>query len=413
MAVPELTVAALLIGVAGAVGRPWRLPSWVVPLLLAGVVLAAGAESVGSAHHALSPLAAPIGFLLAAVPLAVLLDRYGYFRALAEVLTRGDRGVGGLWVLAALVTTVLNLDAAVVLLTPLYVSIARRTGRDPLTLALQPVLLACLASSALPVSNLTNLIAEASTGASTAGFLANLGLPSLVATGAGWVLYRRRAARHAAQPVPVGAAPTDSRVPAALSPPSPADRRVLVVGSVIVAAVLAGFTAGHLVGLDPWAVALAADAVLVGLRRELPLRAVPIGTALVALSLAVLASAAVAHLPIGHLLSGTGTLAQARIAAVMAVAANVANNLPALLVALPALGHHTGPALWSVLLGVNMGPVLLATGSLASLLWLDALGRLGVEARARDFTTAGLRIGVPAAVAGLAVRLVLVAAGVG
>ena len=94
---------------------------------------------------------------------------------------RGSRG-GGLWVLAALVTTVLNLDAAVVLLTPLYVSIARRSGRDPLALAFQPVLLASLASSALPVSNLTNLIAASATGATTGGFVAHLALPSLVAT---------------------------------------------------------------------------------------------------------------------------------------------------------------------------------------------------------------------------------------
>ncbi|MGH9095716.1 MAG: SLC13 family permease, partial [Acidimicrobiales bacterium] len=60
---------------------------------------------------------------------------------------------------------------------------------------------------------------------------------------------------------------------------------------------------------------------------------------------------------------------------------------------------------------VNMGPVLLATGSLASLLWLDALGRLGVKVRARDFTAAGLRVGLPAALAGAGVQLLLHATG--
>lgn len=398
------TIIALLVGVAGAVGRPFRLPSAAVPLAAAALVLLAGGLSLDAARHALDPLRAPVGFLLAAVPLAVLLDRYGYFSAVAERLTRGERGVGGLWILAALVTTVLNLDAAVVLLTPLYVTIARRTGRDPLTLALMPVLLACLASSALPVSNLTNLIAVSATGASTAGFLSNLALPSLAATAVGWLLYCRRPLQ-AKTPGP----------PVTLLPPAEGDggQQVLLVGSLIVGLVLIGFTSGRLVGIAPWVVALAADVVLVAIRRELPWRAVPVGTALVAVSLGVLASAAVVHLPVHRLLAGTNTLAQARITGVMALAANVANNLPALLVAVPTLGHRASPALWSVLLGVNMGPVLLATGSLASLLWLDSLGRLGVAVKARDFSAAGLRIGLPALLAGTAVHLGLYAAGVG
>ena len=61
--------------------------------------------------------------------------------------------------MAAAVTVVFNLDAAVVLLTPLYIRIARRHGYSPEMLAFQPALLACLASNPLPVSNLTNLIA--------------------------------------------------------------------------------------------------------------------------------------------------------------------------------------------------------------------------------------------------------------
>ena len=42
------------------------------------------------------------------------------------------------------------------------------------------VLLACLASSFLPVSNLTNLIAAGRLGLAPGAFLARLGLPSVV-----------------------------------------------------------------------------------------------------------------------------------------------------------------------------------------------------------------------------------------
>ena len=123
-------VVLLVIGVAGAVLRPFRLPSWAVPVICAVAVVSIGGISLPATRRALDPLADPIGFLLAAVPLAVLLDEVGFFSSLADVLSGPGRSSGGLWVLAALVTTVLNLDAAVVLLTPLYVRVARRTGRD-------------------------------------------------------------------------------------------------------------------------------------------------------------------------------------------------------------------------------------------------------------------------------------------
>jgi arsenical pump membrane protein len=390
-------VVLLVLGVAGALLRPFRLPSWVVPVICSVAVVAIGGISLPATRHALDPLAEPIGFLLAAVPLAVLLDELGFFSSLADLLSGSGRSSGGLWVLAALVTTVLNLDAAVVLLTPLYVRVARRTGRDPLTLAFQPVLLACLASSALPVSNLTNLIAASWTSASTVGFITHLGLPSLVAAWVGWWLYRRylRPDRRAPQST---SSVTGSR-----------DRRALTVGGVVVALVLVGFVAGRSFGVQPWMVAVGADGVLLGVTRRVPWRHIPWGTALVAGSLGVLAAAAVAHLHVTTVVRGGGTLSLARTVGVTALAANVINNLPALLVALPAVGHHATPALWAILVGVNMGPVLLVTGTLASLLWLDALGRLGVEVHARDFTRVGLHVGLPAAMAGTAVFLALTA----
>ncbi len=409
-----LSIILLVAGVAGAVTRPAGLPAWVVPVVAAGVDLIAGAASVHGTLDALRRLDQPIGFLLAAVPLAVLLDRLGFFSAAAGLLTRGRHAVGGLWVLAALVTTVLNLDAGVVLLTPLYINVARQRGLDPFTLALQPVILSWLASSALPVSNLTNLIVVSSTGASSAAFLGHLGLPSLVAVIVGWLCYRRLPSRSA----PAEAA--DPGGPAA--PADPVDpvgegldrdaRRALAVGGSIVFAVLVGFVLGRSVGIEEWEVALAADVVLLAIVRRAPWRSIPIGTALVAGALAVLAAAAVAHVQIAQLLGGSDVLGLARTAGVSALLANVVNNLPALLVLLPALGHHATPTLWATLIGVNMGPVLLVTGTLASLLWLDTLGRLDVRARGRDLTMVGVRVGLPASICGFATLLVLHAAGV-
>ncbi|MGZ6896031.1 MAG: hypothetical protein ACXVK4_01175 [Acidimicrobiia bacterium] len=75
-----------------------------------------------------------LAFLLAAVPLATLLDRLGFFAATVARLAAHDRGISvlALWVLAAATTVVLNLDTTIVLLTPLSVRLARRAGADPL-----------------------------------------------------------------------------------------------------------------------------------------------------------------------------------------------------------------------------------------------------------------------------------------
>lgn len=381
------TFVLLGAGVIGALSRPRGLPAWVVPAGAVAVALAAGVVAPAQAGRSLRPLAGALGFLLAAVPLAVLLDRLGFFESLARLLSRGSRLDLGLWALAAGVTTVLNLDASVVLLTPLYVRVGRRTGLSPLGLAFQPVLLASLASSALPVSNLTNLIAVGHTGAGPSAFLAHLGPPSLAATVVGFWCYRRA--------VPLGAL--------AMAPDEAVERRPLVVGGLVVLGVLVGFVAGPGVGAQPWEVALAADVVLVALARHLPLGAVPWGTALVAASLAILADAAATHLAVAQLITGHGPLALARTAGLSALAANLANNLPALLVAIHPLAHHPTCQLWSVLVGVNIGPVVLATGALATLLWLDALGRLGVPVRALDYTRVGVKVGLPGLVAAVVV----------
>jgi arsenical pump membrane protein len=293
--------------------------------------------------------------------------------------------------MAALVTTVLNLDAAVVLLTPLYVRVARRTGLSPLALAFQPVLLATLASSALPVSNLTNLIAAARTGATPTSFLVHLGPPSLAATLVGYGCYR-----WATGPGRPRRTVTD-----------PPEVRPLVVGGAAVGVLLVGFLLGPPVGVAPWAVAVGVDLALVGLTRRVPLDAIPWGTAAVAAALAVLADAVVAHLPVAPYLGGATLAGAARTVGLTALAANVANNLPTVLVATQALPAHPTCRLWPMLVGANLGPTVLATGTLAALLWLDTLGRLGVEVSPLDYTRVAARVGLPALVAATAVLLAL------
>jgi arsenical pump membrane protein len=376
-------VVLLVVAVAGVLARRPGMPVWALPGGLVAVGLALGAFDLQAAGDALDPMVEPLAFLLLAVPLAVMLDRLGFFAAAAARIGHGRHLHLGLWVLAAAVTTLFNLDASVVLLTPLYVRLARRHGLDPVALGFVPVLLACFSSSALPVSNLTNLLAAGRFAVGTADFAARLGPASVVASAVGYAAFRR----VFRQPGP--GRPADE----------PYDPAALRRGGPVVAFVLAGFTLGDACGIPAWAVAGAADVVLVALTRGLPRRTVPWGAAALAAALGVLASAASPNLGLHRLLDGSGPGATARVFAVSVLGANAVNNLPAVLVALPALGAHPGPRLWAVLLGVNVGPVLVVTGSLAGLLWLDTARRLGVPVDARTYSRVGWRVGLPALVA--------------
>src|SRR4051812_15590630 len=335
----------------------------------------------------LAELAPALAFLLAAVPLATLLDRLGFFRAAAARLT-GPRGTSvlALWVLAAATTIVLNLDTTIVLLTPLYVRIARRADEDPLALALVPLLLASLASSVLPVSNLTNLVVAEHVDLTTAALVAHLGLPTLAAVATGWWTYARRL-------------PTRLAAPAASDV---VDGHALHVGGTVVGAVLAGFVLGPIVGIAPWMTALAADVALVVLTRHLPWRDVPVLTAAGVATIGALVALLVPADALSPLLHRTAPLAVAGIAGLAAVAANLVNNLPAVLAGSRAV-HHTTWGLWAWLLGVNVGAVLLPLGALANLLWLRILRTEGAPVRVGAYARVVVPIAFPAFAAAVVV----------
>jgi arsenical pump membrane protein len=379
-----VAVTLLAVGVAGAIVRPWQLPAWVCPVATALTAVALGVLGPADAWHAVEPLRAPIAFLLLAVPLAVLLDELEVFHALAQVA--GGRHLAvGMWVVCAVAVAVLNLDASVVLCTPLAITVARRWQVDPMALAFQPALLACLASSALPTSNLTNLIAVEQGRLDAVELTTRLVLPTLVACAVGYAGWRFAFRRH-------------DLVPAVVRRSSEPLTRPLTIGAAVLAVLLVGFLAGAAVGVPPWVVVAVVDLALVGLSRQVPWRAVPWGTAAVAAGLAVVAAAAAGRAGLAGWLVHDGVWSQALSSA---AAANVVNNLPAFLLALPHTANTTQTL--ALLLGVNLGPTMLVTGSLAGLLWLESSRRGGLAVNGWDYARVGLVAGVPALVAAVAV----------
>jgi len=375
-------VALLVVSVVGLFVRPRRVPPWAAACVAAVLGLATGwIEWDDRLEESVRLLRDPLLFLLAAVPLAVLLDRIGVFAALAAAIDGGRHLVAWLWVLAAAVTVVFNLDAAVVLLTPLYIRLARRHGLDVETLAFIPALMACLASSPLPVSNLTNLIVAERAGLGVGDFLGHLALPTVVAVAVGWWGFRRFA--H----LPVGRDTVDDVV----------DRAALWRGLPIIGLVLVGFTFGDLVGIPAWVVAVVAVGWAMALVREVPWRTVPVGAALVALGLSVVVAGAVPHLPLTDLLGGSGRTGALAALGFGVVGSAAANNLPAVLAGSASLGDPS--QVWPLLVGVNVGPVLVLSGALSGLLWRDMAASMGVHVSARRYSAVGVRVGLPALVA--------------
>ena len=88
----------------------------------------------------------------------------------------------------------------------------------------------------------------------------------------------------------------------------------------------------------------------------------------------------------------------------VALASNLINNLPAGLIAgyTVAAAHAPTQVLNAILVGIDLGPNLSATGSLATILWLTALRREGIDVQALEFLKLGGVVMLPALLAALA-----------
>jgi arsenical pump membrane protein len=89
------------------------------------------------------------------------------------------------------------------------------------------------------------------------------------------------------------------------------------------------------------------------------------------------------------------------------IATNIANNLPIGLVAgsVAASDHLPATVVSAILIGVDLGPNLSVTGSLATILWLVALRRERIEVGAWRFLKLGMLVTPPALIAALAAAI--------
>ncbi len=273
------------------------------------------------------------------------------------------------------VTAVLGLDATVVLLTPAAFAAATKARLTARPHVYATTHLANSSSLILPIANLTNLLALSATGLTFAGFAAKMALPWAVAIAIEWIVLRR-----------VFAQPLEAKGRAPQQTPPPLPRYPLIV----LALTLAGFIAAGPLGLDAaWPAAAGALLMVPRIKAiDLPLLGFVLGLGLIVRALDLSIS-----LP-----EGTGLLALLGATFIAAAAANLLNNVPALLVLLPAA--HSPATVLAVLIGVNCGPNLTYTGSLATLLWRRILREHDAEPSHKEFHLLGALTVPPILIAG-------------
>ena len=370
---------------------------WIVAGLLGLASVLSGALPWHEAADVLDRVWPVLTFLAAVTVLAELADGAQVFDVAAARAARWARGsTPALFLLlcglGAVTTILLSLDTTAVLLTPVVLATAQQLGLRPLPFALAAVWLANTASLLLPVSNLTNLLAVDRLKLSTVGYAGRMWLPALAAlvVTVAFLFLVHRSDLTGRYAVPAPAVPADRLLCAGCGV------LCLAIGPAVVA------------GAPPWTVAVPAAGLAAGLsawRRpgSLHLRLVPWSLTVLTVGLFLAVSAAGRHGLDGALRHAVGGSDPLRAAGVAAATANAGNNLPAYLALERAVPPEHRDQLLGVLVGVDVGPLVLLWGSLATLLWRDRCRARGVRVSAVRFALTGL--------AGMPLVLVASAAG--
>ncbi len=390
---------------AGVILRPFAWPEFVWAGAGAVLLVLLGLLPVPDALGGVAKGTDVYLFLLGMMLLAAVARQEGLFdwlAAEAAVLARGSatRLFTLVFCVGTVVTVFLSNDATAVVLTPAVAAVARAAkAEQPLPYLLTCAFVANAASFVLPISNPANLVIYGSHMPPLLAWLPRYALPSalsILATYAALRWTQRAALRQ-------GISSEIER------PRLSGGGKVAAWGIAGTAVVLLASSAFDVqLGL-PTFLAGAATAALVLLRsrsgpmavlRDVSWGVLPLVAGLFVLVEALQKTGVTSDL--AGLLQGlaqrSATLAAWASGLALAVGCNLVNNLPAGLVAgrvveAAQVPEHVRAA---VLIGVDLGPNLSVTGSLATILWLTALRREGQHVSAWTFLKLGALVMPPA-----------------
>jgi arsenical pump membrane protein len=401
--------AIAAVATLGVIARPWNVPEFVWAIAGAAMLvmfnLLPWQEAVASVGRGTDVYLFLIGMML----LSEVARKEGLFDWLAIQAVRHARGSAKrlfliIYVVGTLVTAFLSNDATAVVMTPAVYAATRAAQVEPLPYLLICAFIANAASFVLPIANPANLVVFGGQMPALPEWLRHFAGPSFVAILATYVVLRLTQRRA-----------LDAKVATINGAPAlTLGGKLAAIGIALTVVVLLSASAfDRPLGLPTFCAGASLTALVLVIARQSPL---PI---LKDISWSVLPLVAglfvlVAGLNQTGVLSAlAGTLHDAAAASprttswiagiVVAVACNLVNNLPVGLIAAATSHAVQVPAqvAGAVLIGVDLGPNLSVTGSLATLLWLIALRREGENVTSLRFFGYGLIVMPPALVLSL------------
>jgi arsenical pump membrane protein len=377
--------------------RAWKIPEvhWIGGGVL--LLLALRLEPFRGSLRAAAKGTDVYLFLIGMMLLSELAAVHGVFEWVSSAAVRHARGSTArlfllVYVAGTVVTIFLSNDATAVVLTPAILAAVRKARIEPLPYLFACAFIANAASFVLPISNPANLVVFQKHMPALGGWLLRFGVPSLLSIVLTYAVLRWRFRGNFCETI-------QERVENHYLN----GHGKLALGGLIATAVVLLIASGldWDLGLPTCLAALAVTASVSALARSNPLplaREISWSTLALVAGLFIMVDAvertgAMQHLqawlawteglaaPAGALLAGFA----------VGVANNLVNNLPLGLMAGGALqtAHARGLIGSAVLIGVDLGPNLSITGSLATILWLIALRKEKLDVSFGDF----LRIG--------------------
>jgi arsenical pump membrane protein len=386
--------------------RPRGLPEWMWICGGAVVLVATTLLPLRGALHAIREGVDVYLFLTGMMLLSELASDFGVFGWMASVAEQHANGSAVrlftlVYLVGTLVTIFLSNDATAVVLTPAVLAAVRKAKAEPLPYLFGCAFIANAASFFLPISNPANLVVFRGHMPPLSHWLASFAVPSLLSIVATYTVLRWCFRRELREPLPVDQERTHLT----------GNGRLVLVGIVLVALVLMVVSAMKIdLGLPTCICGVVITGGIAMRARINPLRiargvswsVIPLVAGLFILMEAIVSvgalrftAAALAwaeRLPValGALITG----------AAVGFANNAINNLPLGLIAGSTLNsaHVQGVIQNAVLIGVDLGPNLSVTGSLATILWLIAMRREGLHVGFATFLKVGA-IAMPVALA--------------
>jgi len=345
-------------------------------------------------------------FLIGMMLLAELAREQGVFDWVSSLAVRGAKGSCSrlfflVYAVGIIVTVFMSNDATAIVLTPAILAVIRKVKVSALPYLFVCAFIANAASFVLPISNPANLVVFRTGMPPLGQWLTAFGVPSVLSIAATYIVMRVYFRADLKDRIEHQAKPVTLTVPG----------KVVLWGLVfVVAALLTASAMKQDLGLPTCLAALAITAVASFVAKSNPVklfREISWSTILLVAALFVLVDAVESQ---GALKLTQQALAWvqrlAPSAAIMVVGFavgvvnNLANNLPLGLIAGATLNaaHIKGLIANAVLIGVDLGPNLSVTGSLATILWLLALRKEKLNVSAWQFLKLGM-IAMPIALA--------------